>query len=54
MRPRLEGLTRQVRARVAVIGVVQEFQRAFTGTTCLGSVTPRPIVASLPIILSGG
>jgi hypothetical protein len=33
MRPHLEGLVRQRRTGVAAIGVAQEFQRVFTGTT---------------------
>src|ERR1044072_4564969 len=33
MRPHLEGLVRQRRTGVAAIGVAQEFQRGFTGTT---------------------
>lgn len=52
MRPHLEGLVRAKRTGVAAVGVAQEFQRVFTGTTyhcdeggggSRGSVTPRPI-----------
>ena len=36
MRPYLEGLVREGRTGVAAIGVAQEFQRVFTGTTYHG------------------
>ena len=57
MRPHLDRLARQGRCGVAAIGVAQEFQRVFTGTTyhptptvagSRGSAITRPTVGSPP------
>ena len=57
MRPHLDRLVRAGRCGVAAIGVAQEFQRVFTGTTyhptptvagCRGSAITRPTAGSPP------